>query len=300
MRTLCVGDALVDLISPKPVVLLSEVDGLVPHMGGVSANIAITAARTGARVAFAGGAGDDGWGTWLRERLAAEHVDLEWFRLVEGQRTGVAFVTVDGGGDPAYDLIGDAMAATVSALAPRLLEAVDGTDALCFGSNMLAREPEAKLAMAARERALELGHPVVFDPNVRLARWDHNAGRAGVASAACVPGAFLVKCNEEEARLMTGEPEAEAAAVSLLSAGAQHVIVTLGERGAILRGGGLRRDAAAQPAAPLSTVGAGDVFLGVVLGHLSLTDFYPTALASSLSDAVAAAARACQHWGALE
>ncbi|MEJ7824102.1 MAG: PfkB family carbohydrate kinase [Solirubrobacteraceae bacterium] len=300
MRTLCFGEALVDLICPKPVVSLSEVDGLVPHSGGVSANIAVSAVRVGARIAFAGGAGDDAWGTWLRERLEAERVDLEWFRLIDGQRTGVAFVTVDDGGDAVYDLIGDGIAAAVSALKPLLIEAVDGTDALCFSSNMLAGAAEAKLTMAARERALELGHPIVFDPNVRLGRWDQNSARAGAASAACVPGAFLVKCNEAEARMMTGEDDGADAAESLLAAGAQHVIVTRGERGAILRGGGMRRDAAAVPVQPLSTVGAGDVFLGVVLGRLSMSDFYPTALASALPEAVAEATRACRRWGTLE
>ncbi len=300
MRTLCFGEAVVDLICHTPVASILDADSFVPHLGGVSANIAVTAARGGARIAFAGGVGDDAWGNWIAERLATERVELDWFRLVDGTRTGATFVTVDDGGEAEYDLIGAGMAATVSALESQLLKAVDATDALCFSSNMLAGDAERKLTMTARERALELGHPIVFDPNVRLGRWDNNPGRAGAASAACVPGAFLVKCSEDEARLMTGEDDPEAAAQSLLSAGAQYAIVTLGERGAILRGGGLRREAVARPGRVLSTVGAGDVFLGVVLGRLSVTEFYPPALASSLPEAVEEATRACQHWGALE
>ena len=45
------------------------------------------------------------------------------------------------------------------------------------------------------------------------------ASRAAEESLACVPGAFLVKCNRAEARLMTGEADAEAAAASLLAQG---------------------------------------------------------------------------------
>jgi fructokinase len=300
VRTLCFGEAIVDLICRRPVASLAEADALVAHLGGVSVSVAVTAARAGADVTLAGGAGDDGWGAWLVERLEAERVGLEWFRLAGAQRTGIAFVTVDEAGEPTYELHGDGMAATMSGLKRRLAGAVDETDALFFGSNVLAGKAEAALAMATRQRALELGRPIVFDPNVRLHRWDDNSGRAGAACGECVPGAFLVKCNMAEARLMTGETHPEAAAASLLAAGARHVILTLGAHGAILRAKDLRRDVAGRPAKVVSTVGAGDVFLGVILAALGTTDFYPPAIAAALPEAVEEAARACERWGALE
>lgn len=300
MRTLCFGEAIVDLICQTHVATLAGADAFAPHVGGVSTNVAVTAARAGAKVSLAGGVGDDGWGAWLHDRIGAENVDLEWFRLVGGRSTAVAFVTVDEYGEPTYELCGDGLGATVSVLKRPLLRAVEATDALFFGSNMLAGKAEAALASSARERALELGHPVVFDPNVRLGRWDGNAARAGAACGECVPGAFLVKCNQHEARMMTGEDSPEAAAASLLAAGAQHVIVTLGARGAILRGGGLRRDIDGFPARVVSTIGAGDVFMGIVLARLGTTDFYPSALAAALPDAAEEAALACRRWGALE
>ena len=37
----------------------------MPHFGGAVANVAVVAARIGARVALAGGAGEDPWGEWL-------------------------------------------------------------------------------------------------------------------------------------------------------------------------------------------------------------------------------------------
>jgi sugar/nucleoside kinase (ribokinase family) len=299
VRTLCFGEALVDLICERHVDSLAEADLFAPHVGGVSANIAATAARSGASVALAGGAGDDPWGGWLHDRLTAENVGLEWFRLAGGQNTTIAFVLVDEQGEPSYACHG-AAAVAGSIQKRRLMEAVSSCDALCFGSNVLVTKSEAALAMAARARALELGRPFVFDPNIRLGRWDNNPGRAGAAAGECVPGAFLVKCNALEARLMTGESDPEAAAASLLAAGAQHVIVTLGEYGAILRGSGLRRNVEGIRTRVISAVGAGDVFLGVVLARLGMTDFYPPAIAAALPDAVEEAARCCRRWGALE
>src|SRR3954470_5240936 len=115
MRTLCVGEALVDLVCEHPVDALVQADAFVPHFGGAAATVAVTAARRGADVALAGGVGDDPWGAWLRERLAAERVGLEGFAGAEGHQTPVAFVTIDAQGEPSFAIYGDALRAALAA-----------------------------------------------------------------------------------------------------------------------------------------------------------------------------------------
>jgi fructokinase len=298
MRTLMLGEALVDLICERPVTSLTDADAFVPHFGGAVANVAVGAARLGADVALAGGAGDDAWGGWLRAKLAGEGVGLDWFALVPELATPVAFVAVDLRGEPSYAIYGDAIAGAIEALEGRLDDAVDACQALFITSNTLVGERERALTLAARERALAADKPVVFDPNLRLHRWDTPARAASEARAA-LPGAFLVKCNAEEARLLTGEDDPAAAVEGLLAAGARHAIVTRGPDGAVLRGGGLRVDVPGVRANVVSTVGAGDTFTGVVIAALARTDFYPAALAAALPEASEAAARATERWGAL-
>jgi fructokinase len=298
MRTLLLGEALVDLICERPVSSLREATSFVAHFGGATANVAVTAARRGARVALAGGAGDDAWGEWLRDRLQAEGVDLQWFGLVAGAHTPVAFVTVDAAAEPEFLIYGEGIESVVSAVGPRLLDAVEACDALFFASNTLVGEQERELTLAARQRALDLGLPVLFDPNLRVSRWE-NPSRAAAAARECVPGAFLVKANREEARLMTGERDPEAAAAGLLAAGARHVVLTLGADGAILRGGGLKLDVPAVPARAVNATGAGDAFAGTLIAGLAETGYYPPAIAAALPDAVAEAARATERWGAV-
>jgi sugar/nucleoside kinase (ribokinase family) len=75
--------------------------------------------------------------------------------------------------------------------------------------------------------------------------------------------------------------------------------VTRGPKGALLRGGGMRMDVPGAKAVPVSTVGAGDAFCGVLLGRLAATGFYPPAIAAALPDAVQESARAVERWGAL-
>ena len=298
MRILLLGEALVDLICERPVDGLRDADAFVPHFGGAVANVAVGAARRGADVALAGGAGDDAWGDWLRERLDAEGVGLDWFASAGGVVTPIAFVTVDAHGEPSYAIYGDTIQAIILALEDTLLGAVADCDALFLTSNTLVGERERAMTFAARDRALELGRPVVVDPNLRLHRWDTPA-RAASEARELVRGTFLVKCNAEEARLLSGEDDPERAADGLLAMGAEHVVVTRGAAGAVLRGGGMRMDVAGVPAQPVSTVGAGDAFCGVLLAHLARTDFYAPAIGAALHEAVEEAARAVERWGAV-
>jgi len=298
MLTLCLGEALVDLVCESPVADLAGAGTFVPHPGGATANVAVTAARQGARVALAGGAGADPWGVWLRDRLRAEGVGLEHFALRDGVQTPVAFVTVTSDGEPSFQIYGAGIANAVAALAGRIEVAVDEADALFIASNTLVGEAERAVTLAARDRALAHDKPVVFDPNLRVGRWP-SAARAAQESLVCVPGAFLVKLNREEGRLLTGERDPEAAAASLLAAGARHVVVTLGASGAILRGGGLRFDVPGVAARTVNTTGAGDALVGVLLARLAETGFYPSAMAAGLPGAVAQAARVTERWGAL-
>jgi sugar/nucleoside kinase (ribokinase family) len=297
VRILLLGEALVDLVCERPVDGLADADAFVPHPGGVVANVAAAAARLGADVSLAGGAGDDPWGAWLCRELESDGVDLRWFELHEGLRTPVAFVVVDRAGEPVFHVYGEETAATVAALGERLDAAVEACDALVLSSNTLVGEGEREVTMAARERALGLGQPLVFDAGLRLQRWP-TATRAAAACRAAIPGAMLVRCNREEAEILTGEPDPVAAAQSLLAGGAQHVVVTLGPRGALLRGGGLRLDVPGVPARTVDTTGAGDTLTGVLLARLAASGFYPPTLAMALPEAVERAARATERFGA--
>jgi sugar/nucleoside kinase (ribokinase family) len=296
--TLCLGEALVDLICERPIDSLVDADAFVPHFGGAVANAAVAAARLGAEVALAGGAGDDPWGHWLSDRLQREGVDLSWFELRAGSPTPLALVAVDRAGQPSYQIYGDAIGSAVDVFGDRIDVVLAGADALFFSSNTLVGREERAVTMHARSLALELDRPVIFDPNLRLHRWQSRADAAASANA-CVPGALLVRCNDAEAALMTGENDPERAALALVKAGARLVVITLGPRGAMLRGE-LHADAPGVTVDVRSTIGAGDVLTGVLLARLTLSGFYPAAVAAALPEAVLTSAKACENWGALD
>ena len=297
---LCLGEALVDLIAESPVDSLAAADRFEPHFGGATANVAVFAARAGARVSLAGGAGADHWGRWLRDRLRAEGVGDARFALLDGVPTQLAFVAVDARGEPRYELYQVIPETLVAALGDDVEAAVDEASGLFVSSNTLASRGEREVTMRARRRALATQRPVVVDCNLRLHRWSSRADAAASVNA-CVPGAVLVRANHSEALLLTGEQDPERAALALRGAGAELVVITLGSGGTLLRGaGGLRADLDAVAAAVRSTVGAGDALTGTLVAAVERSDDHPAAVAAAMGDAVAAAAAACERWGALD
>jgi sugar/nucleoside kinase (ribokinase family) len=295
---LCIGESLVDLICERPVDSFAEADAFVPHLGGAPTNVAVTAVRHGARVALAGGAGDDAWGRWLEARLRHEGVDLRFWRLLPGEETAVAFAVLDRDAVPEFLIYGDGIRAAMLALEPVLAEAVSASSAIVVGSNTMVGAGERQVTLRARELALAAGAHVLFDWNLRPHRWPDARAAIEVARSVC-EGALLVKLNADEALLLTGERDPARAAEAVTALGCRLALVTLGAEGALLRGE-CKADAPGAPAAVVDTTGAGDALLGVVLAALVSSGYDPAAAGASLPAAVASAARTTEHFGAVE
>jgi len=107
-----------------------------------------------------------------------------------------------------------------------------------------------------------------------------------------------VRCNREEAEILTGERAPDAAARALLAAGARAVVVSLGPDGALLRGP-VDADVPGVPVQVRSTVGAGDCLTGVLVARLTERGYDLAAVADALPEAVAEGARTCERWGAV-
>jgi fructokinase len=294
---LCVGESLVDLICERPVESFADADAFVPHPGGAPTNVAVTAARYGAPVALAGGAGDDAWGRWLKARLRAEGVDLRFWRLLAGEATAVAFAVLDRDAVPEFLIYGDGIRSAMLALEPVLEDAVAACSAVVVGSNTMAGEAERRVTLRARELALAGGAHVLFDWNLRPHRWPDQDEAIALARTGC-DGALLAKLNADEALLLTGESDPARAAEALTRLGCRLALVTLGPRGALLRGE-VEADAPGVPASVVDTTGAGDALMGVVLAALVSSGYDPAAAAASLPAAVGCAARTTEHFGAL-
>jgi fructokinase len=292
---ICLGEAILDLICEQPDAPEHGARSYVPHPGGALANVAVAASRAGAAAALLGGVGDDDWGRWLGGRIGEEGVHLGWMARVEGISTPLAVATFHDG-EPSFQVYGDSISATMRAGGAFLDEALGEAGALVFGSNTLVGAPERELTLRARRGARDRNLPVLFDPNLRPNRWRDLDSAVAYCRELC-DGAFAVKATAAEAERLTGESDPVAAAAGLHRLGARLGIVTMGPEGAVMRGA-----ASAETEAPsvevVSTLGAGDAFMGALAARLAAAGWDPTAAAAALPEAAAAASRACATWGA--
>ena len=295
---LCLGEALVDLICERPVRSLSEADAFTPHFGGALANAAVAASRAGAEVGLAGATGDDEWGRWLCQRLEREGVDLRFFELMEGEQTPIAFASFDEHGDPSFQIYGDAIKVAVESVAPRVAEAIGAASALVYSSTTLATPGEREATLRARELALEGGARICFDPNIRPNRWGGEVEPAAAASRELIAGSFLVRANRDEAMAIAGLDDPREAAAWIAAEGAEIAVVTLGAEGAVIRGA-CEAELPAPEVEVVSTLGAGDAFMGTLVAGLAATGWDAARAEEALGPALDAAAEACTRWAAL-
>lgn len=237
-------------------------------LGGKGANQAIAAARAGAPTYMVGAVGEDMFRELTLATLALEGVDVSAVRITDGS-TGIAHIRVD---------------------------AVSGQNDIMIIPNANHRltpdDVQASLA-ELRDRVsvvlvqLEIPLPVVQRVAEVCQTWELqlvlDPAPAQPIPAAVWPGVSVVKPNELEAEVLTGihitdQSSAQLAARWFHERGVGTVVITEGERGALVIGPDGVRDYPAFPVTPVDTTAAGDAFSGALGASL--------AAGASLSDAL--------------
>ncbi|MGY1637237.1 carbohydrate kinase family protein [Geodermatophilus sp. SYSU D00742] len=251
--------------------------------GGAGANVAVHLAALGTPVVLAGCTGDDAAGAALVGELVAAGV-APAVRAVTGAATGTVVCLVEPDGQRSMLADRGANLALLPGDVPPLRA---GGHLHLSGYTLLDPRPRAA-GLATLAAAADAGCTVSVDPASTgpLARYGVERWLADTATAT------LVLPNEEEARLLTGCPDA-ATAARALAARHRVAVVTLGADGALWASGDTLVHRPAHPADVVDTTGAGDAFAaGLLSVWLAHPDGDPaTALDAGLARAAAVVAR---------
>lgn len=224
---------------------------LTRGFGGKGANQAVMAARLGATVAMISAVGDDGAGRESLENYRAQGVDATHVRAVPGP-TGTAAIVVD---DSAQNTIVVVPGANDAVSAEQVRAAGDAVRSA--GVVLAQLETPAEATLEAFRLGRSAGAKTVLNP-----------APARPLSAELLALTDLVVPNETELVALTGLPagtdeEVRRAAEDLKKRGPKAVLVTRGERGAMLLDDGfhLVPSVAVEAVDPTA---AGDAFIGAL------------------------------------
>ncbi|MCB4379384.1 carbohydrate kinase [Synechococcus sp. MU1644] len=246
---LCAGEALIDMIP--------NADGAyVPHVGGAVLNTAVALGRLGERVGLVTGLSSDPFGAMIADHLTASHVSTD-HAVRSDRNTTLAFVHLDQG-NATYTFYDDETA--TRNIQPVDIAAVPaGAEAMFFGGISLCNPPVADslldLALSQPEDRL-----VMADPNIRPGFVsDHDGYRARLTKL--IERADIVKLSDDDIGWLVPDGDLDAKARAVLDMGPKLLLLTEGGDGATaLLSNGTRVRVAAEKAAVVDTVGAGDTF----------------------------------------
>jgi fructokinase len=272
MDIICLGELLVDMFPAEVGRRLVEVSAFRPKPGGAPANVAVAAARLGARSAFVGKVGDEAFGRHLAEVLRQEGVDIRGMRYDGEARTGMAFIAMPDVNT--YEILFYRNPGADMRLRPDELdrELLQETRAFHFGSLSLIQEPSRSATMEAVQIVRQAGALISFDVNYRPDLWSPSEAYDRVM--ATIPHVDLLKINEVELALLGGSEDLGAASKALLAQGPDLCVVTLGPEGSFFQ---VAEGSGHVPPFRVQTVdatGCGDAFVAGLLCQLVAADHW--------------------------
>ncbi len=221
------------------------------HPGGKGLNQAAAAARFGSSVAMLGAVGQDEYGRFLQAQLDNEGVDRSGVGEVQAP-TGRAIIEVDASGRNRIIVISGANSSL---------------DVEKVKSDLGKMNP--KVILAQLETPIEITYEVFKSAKERGIFTILNPAPFQTLSSELAPFVDLIIPNEHEARLLTGVEianveDAYVAAGLLTKKGYREVIITLGDRGAILKRSNFQRHVKPFSVSAIDSTAAGDAFCGTL------------------------------------
>lgn len=260
-----IGEILIDLTQTG-----TDQNGIAQfaaNPSGAPANLAVAASRLGAKTAFIGKVGADGFGAILIRTLRENGVDVKGLLTDGKEPTTLAVVSLDETGERSFAFYRDP-SADVELTEEEALAALPVTKIIHFGSLSLTTEPAYSATYSAIRAAKANGALISYDPNYRPSIWK-DEDRAIRAMREPLPLVDIIKVADNELPLLTGSDDPEEGSRILCEQGIRLVFVTLGENGAFYRYGGITGCCPVPKVKVADTNGAGDTFFGAALSKIA-------------------------------
>lgn len=265
-KVFCIGEALIDFVVEQAGIDLSMAREFSKKAGGAAANVACALAKLGGKAVFLGCVGNDPFGDFLIDSLKKEGVDTTQMQRADIFTT-LAFVSLAGEGERDFVFCRGADRELQYELPLR--KGLTGNMLHLGAATALLGGPLEKAYGKYLFDGLTAEMFISFDPNFRAALWRDNQAAFIQKCTPFIERTQLCKFSREEALLLSGKRELEAACDHFHQLGSKIVTVTLGREGTLLSSSGKKRVVPSIEVVPVDTTGAGDAFIGCLLYQIS-------------------------------
>lgn len=264
-KVICPGEALIDFVSIDIGKELKETSGFIKKAGGAPANVAAAISKLGAKAYFCGTVGNDVFGEFLEETLKNNNINTElMFRL--NNNTTFAFVSLMKDGERDFEF---ARGADELLSFHMIKDSLNEFDLYHFGSATAFLGGELKETYyKLKEYALNNHKIISFDANYRESLFKDKKEEFIKCSIDFIKDSNIVKLSEEEAYLISGKESIKEAADFIINLGCENLIITLGKNGAMLTTKEKQVIIGTKELKMKDATGAGDAFMGAVLGQV--------------------------------
>ena len=263
-RLLVIGSSNTDMVVkiktlPRPGETVIGGDFLM-NAGGKGANQAVAAARLGGDVAFICKTGNDIFGQQAVYLFQQEGMDTSYVFTDTENPSGVALITVDEHGENCIAVASGANANLMPEDISLAEKAIEGAEYV-----LMQLEIPVQTVEHVAEAAFRKNKKVILNPA---------PAPALSLSKSLLQHLYVITPNETEAEIISGvkitdEQSALEAARVIADMGVQHVIITLGSKGALLYTASQPTFVPACKVEAVDTTAAGDVFNGAFTVALS-------------------------------
>ena len=221
--------------------------------GGAPANMLTAVSRVGLKTAFIGKIGADMHGDFLRSVLDSVPIDTSGLITDPSVFTTLAFVSLSITGERAFSFARKPGADTRLSIDEINKDILSDTKVFHVGSLSLTDEPSRSATFEAVKLAKEAGSIISYDPNYREPLWD-NVDKAMEMMRLMSEFADIMKISDEAGKY-------------LVERGRKLVVVTLGEKGALVVSKAGYVEVPGFKSNVVDTTGAGDSFWGGLLAR---------------------------------